>query len=158
MALCKATPRHRHPPTSHSLCYSLRSLWYLLSDHLRMQVHLNAHQMEFWNVIQLENIMIAHAGTDWCTNLLIELCPLSELLRLSTEPPDLSLGFSSESVSVQGDWSDSGSLLGLNWVEQREKRMIKQLPVGGSQHIQMDRVVHDKAHTKGLNAAEKNPQ
>lgn len=31
---------------------------------------------------------------------LMELCPLSELLRLSTEPPGFSLGFSKESESV----------------------------------------------------------
>lgn len=31
--------------------------------------------------------------------LLIELCPLSELRRLSTEPPALSFGFSRESMS-----------------------------------------------------------
>lgn len=28
------------------------------------------------------------------------------------------------------------------------------MPVGGSQHVHMDRVLHDKAHTGGLNAAE----
>lgn len=35
--------------------------------------------------------------------LLIELCPLRELRRLSTEPPAFSFGFSRESMSGWGD-------------------------------------------------------
>lgn len=46
--------------------------------------------------------------------LLIELCPLSELRRLSTEPPALSFGFSRESVSGWGDWGEPGAPSGLD--------------------------------------------
>lgn len=37
------------------------------------------------------------------TDVLMELCPLRELLRLSTDPPSFSLGFSKESESVWGE-------------------------------------------------------
>lgn len=47
--------------------------------------------------------------------LLIELCPLSELRRLSTEPPAFSFGFSRESVSGWGDRGDPGVPSGLDW-------------------------------------------
>lgn len=46
--------------------------------------------------------------------LLIELCPLSELRRLSTEPPALSFGFSRESVSGRGDCGEPGAASGLD--------------------------------------------
>lgn len=37
------------------------------------------------------------------TDVLMELCPLRELLRLSTDPPSFGLGFSKESESVGGE-------------------------------------------------------
>lgn len=40
--------------------------------------------------------------------LLIELWPLKELLKLSTEPPAFNLGLSRESTSGCDDWGDSG--------------------------------------------------
>lgn len=46
--------------------------------------------------------------------LLIELWPLSELRRLSTEPPAFSLGFSKESVSGRGDCGEPGAPSGLD--------------------------------------------
>lgn len=56
----------------------------------------------------------------WVLVLLIELCPLSELRRLSTEPPALSFGFSRESVSGWGDWGEPGAPSGLDWKTKRE--------------------------------------
>lgn len=47
-------------------------------------------------------------------NLLIELWPLKELLRLSTEPPAFSLGLSRESVSGGGDCGEPGMTPGLD--------------------------------------------
>lgn len=48
-------------------------------------------------------------------DLLMELCPLSELLRLSTEPPCFSLGFSKESESVWGEWGQLKTRSGLDY-------------------------------------------
>ena len=47
-------------------------------------------------------------------DLLIELWPLKELLRLSTEPPAFSLGLSRESVSGGGDCGEPGMTPGLD--------------------------------------------
>lgn len=44
----------------------------------------------------------------------MELCPLSELRRLSTEPPGFSLGFSNESESVCGEWARLQTWSGLD--------------------------------------------
>jgi len=45
----------------------------------------------------------------------MELCPLRELLRLSTDPPSFSLGFSKESESVGGEWGLLIARSGLDW-------------------------------------------
>jgi hypothetical protein len=45
----------------------------------------------------------------------MELWPLRELRRLSTEPPAFSLGFSRESVSGWEDWGEPGAASGLDW-------------------------------------------
>lgn len=50
---------------------------------------------------------------------LMELCPLSELLRLSTEPPGFSLGFSKQSESVCGKWARLETWSGLDWWAER---------------------------------------
>lgn len=48
-------------------------------------------------------------------HLLMELCPLRELLRLSTEPPGFREGFSRECVSGWGEWGQLDALSGLDW-------------------------------------------
>lgn len=44
----------------------------------------------------------------------MELCPLRELLRLSTDPPSFSLGFSKDSESVWGVWAQLDVKSGLD--------------------------------------------
>lgn len=63
-------------------------------------------------------------------DVLMELCPLRELRRLSTEPPAFSLGFSRESMSGWGDWGEPGAPSGLDCRRQTEgekkhRRLIK---------------------------------
>lgn len=45
----------------------------------------------------------------------MELWPLRELLRLSTDPPAFSVGFSKELESVWGEWGQLHERSGLDW-------------------------------------------
>jgi len=64
-------------------------------------------------------------GKEQKTHLLIELCPLRELRRLSTDPPALSLGFSRESVSGWGDWGQLGVPSVLDYTNKKKQEKLK---------------------------------
>ena len=61
----------------------------------------------------------------------MELWPLRELRRLSTEPPAFSLGFSRESVSGWEDWGEPGVPSGLDWRTGKNRGWGVQGQIGG---------------------------